>query len=120
MPHASEIRTADPANELPRHTEGEGRKASEDRTSERGRSDDRPSDPDAMREAIQRTRARMSQTLDEIEVQLAREKTVLARRRDELWARATLKGFRRAISREPWRSALIAFVVGYVVAALRD
>jgi hypothetical protein len=73
----------------------------------------RPSDPEEMREEIERTRARMSATLDTIEDRLIEGKR-------EIWARATLQGFRRKVSREPWRSLAIAFAAGYVVAAIRD
>lgn len=73
----------------------------------------RPGDPDALRRDIEATRARMSRTLDEIEGRLVRQK-------EELVARATLRGFRRRISSEPWRSMAIAFAAGYIVAAIRD
>lgn len=73
----------------------------------------RPSDPEEMREEIQRTRARMSLTLDTIEDRLVEQKRAI-------WARATLQGFRRKVSREPWRSMAIAFAAGYIVAAIRD
>jgi ElaB/YqjD/DUF883 family membrane-anchored ribosome-binding protein len=73
----------------------------------------RPDDPEEMRAEIERTRQRMSTTLDVLEDRLVRQK-------QELWAKATLQGFRRTLAREPWRSVAIAFVVGYVVAAIRD
>jgi hypothetical protein len=73
----------------------------------------RPSDPEEMRLEIERTRERMSDTLDAIEGRLVRQK-------EEIWARATLRGFRRRIGTEPWRSLAIAFVAGYIVAAIRD
>ena len=73
----------------------------------------RTSDPDALRREIEDTRARMTRTLDEIEGKLARQK-------EELVARATFRDFRRKISSEPWRAVAIAFVAGYVVAAIRD
>jgi Protein of unknown function (DUF3618) len=73
----------------------------------------RPGDPDALRRDIEATRARMSRTLDEIEGRLVRQK-------EELVARATLRDFRRRISSEPWRSMVIAFAAGYIVAAIRD
>jgi hypothetical protein len=73
----------------------------------------RPSDPEDMRQEIQRTRARMSSTLDAIEHRLVEQKR-------EIWARATLQGFRRKITTEPWRSLAIAFAAGYIVAAIRD
>lgn len=76
-------------------------------------SNGRPSDPDVMREEIERTRERMSYTLDSIEEKLVRQKR-------ELWAKATFQGVRRTIAREPWRSMAIAFAVGYIVAAIRD
>jgi hypothetical protein len=73
----------------------------------------RPSSPEDMRAEIEETRARMSLTLDEIEERLIRQKR-------DLWARATLQGFRRRITTEPWRSIAIAFAAGYIVAAIRD
>jgi hypothetical protein len=73
----------------------------------------RPSDPEEMRQEIQRTRARMSHTLDTIEDRLVEQKRAI-------WARATLQDFRRKVSREPWRSLAIAFAAGYIVAAIRD
>ncbi len=76
-------------------------------------SNGRPEDPEAMRVEIERTRERMSYTLDAIEHRL-----VLRKR--EIWAKATLQGFRRKISTEPWRSMAIAFAAGYIVAAIRD
>lgn len=79
-----------------------------------------PSDPESMRAEIERTRARMSDTLDEIEDRLLEGKRELVRKKDELWAKATLKGVRRTITTEPWRSVAIAFVAGYIVAAIRD
>jgi hypothetical protein len=72
----------------------------------------RPSDPDEMRQEIDRTRQRISFTLDSIEDQLVR-------RKQEVWAKATFQPVRRAIAREPWRSMAIAFAVGYIVAAIR-
>lgn len=69
--------------------------------------------PDDVRREIDRTRQRMSRTLDEIEGRLVEGK-------DTLVARATFRDLRRRISGEPWRSVAIAFVVGYVVAAIRD
>lgn len=73
----------------------------------------RPEDPDDMRQEIQRTRARMSLTLDTIEARLVEQKR-------EIWARATLRGFRHRVTSEPWRSLAIAFAAGYIVAAIRD
>lgn len=73
-----------------------------------------------MREEIERTRARMSRTLDELETRIVRERQALARTRVTLWEKATLKGVRRKLSREPWRSMGIAFAVGYVIAAIRE
>lgn len=70
-------------------------------------------EPDEVRREIARTRDRMSRTLDELEGRLAEGK-------DALVARATFRDLRRQVSQEPWRSLAIAFVVGYVVAALRD
>lgn len=73
----------------------------------------RPADPEAMRVEIERTRERMSDTLEAIEDHVVR-------RKQELWSRATLQDFRRKVSSEPWRSLAIAFAAGYVVAAIRD
>lgn len=69
--------------------------------------------PDDVRRDIDRTRERMSRTLDELEGRLSEGKDVLV-------ARATFRDFRRQITSEPWRSLAIAFVAGYVVAAIRD
>lgn len=69
--------------------------------------------PDEVRSEIDRTRQRMSRTLDEIEGRLSEGK-------DALVARATFRDLRRQITTEPWRSLAIAFVAGYVVAAIRD
>lgn len=80
----------------------------------------RPDDPEEMRREIERTRARMSGTLDALEAQLIHEKEELERKADELWAKVTLQGVRRRLSEEPWRSVAIAFVAGYIVAAIRD
>ena len=76
-------------------------------------SNGRPADPDTIRADIEDTRARMTRTLDEIEGRLAHQKETLV-------ARATLRGLRRTIGSEPWRSVAIAFVAGYVIAAIRD
>jgi hypothetical protein len=73
----------------------------------------RPSSPEEMRAEIEATRIRMSSTLDDIEDRLVRQKR-------DLWAKATFQGFRRKVSSEPWRSLAIAFVAGYIVAAIRD
>jgi hypothetical protein len=78
-----------------------------------GMGNGRPGDPDEMRLEIERTRQRMSATLDTLEDRLVRQKR-------EIWAKATLQGVRRRIGTEPWRSLALAFVVGYVVAAIRD
>jgi len=77
------------------------------------RGNGRPSEPAELRREIERTRLRMSHTLDAIEERLVEEKK-------ELWARITLRAFRRKISTEPWRSVAIAFAAGYVIAAIRD
>lgn len=77
-------------------------------------------DPDEVRREIEATRARISGTLDQIEGRLVREKEQLGRKTDELWAKATFQGVRRKISEEPFRSMAIAFVAGYIVAAIRD
>jgi ElaB/YqjD/DUF883 family membrane-anchored ribosome-binding protein len=84
------------------------------------RGNGRPGDPDAMREEIARTRARMSGTLDAIEEQIVAERKALERKKEELWAKATLQGVRKKLSREPWRSVGVAFAVGYIIAAIRD
>lgn len=73
-----------------------------------------------MREEIQRTRDRLSRTLDELEGRIAAERRALARTKEELWEKATLQGLRTRLSREPWRSVGIAFAVGYIIAAIRD
>jgi len=73
----------------------------------------RPADPEEMREEIERTRVRMSYTLDAIE-------NHVVQRKREIWAKATLQDFRRTVSSEPWRSLAIAFAAGYIVAAIRD
>jgi hypothetical protein len=76
-------------------------------------SPDSPDGADALREDIGRTRDRMSRTLDRIEGRIAR-------RRDEVWSKATLQDLRVTVASEPWRGLLIAFAAGYVLAALRD
>lgn len=80
----------------------------------------RPTDPEAMRQEIVRTRARLSRTLDELEHRIVSERRALERTKEDLWDRVTLQGFRRKLSSEPWRSVGIAFLVGYIVAAIRD
>lgn len=75
--------------------------------------DGRFSDPDELRREIERTRARMTRTLDELEGRLVRGK-------EELVARVTFRDVRQRLSAEPWRTLAVAFVVGYVVAAIRD
>ena len=87
---------------------------------QRVRGNGRPTDPEAMRREIERTRARLSHTLDELEHRIAREREALEQKTEDLWRKATLKGVRRKLSREPWRSVAIAFAVGYIVAAIRD
>lgn len=77
------------------------------------RGNGRPSDPAELRREIDRTRDRMSDTLDAIEDRLIEQK-------EAIWAKATLQGFRRTISTEPWRSMAIAFAAGYIIAAIRD
>ena len=84
------------------------------------RGNGRPSGPEAMRAEIARTRARMSDTLDELEHRIAAERKALERKKEELWAKATLQGVRKKLSKEPWRSVGIAFAVGYIIAAIRD
>ena len=73
-----------------------------------------------MREEIARTRARMSDTLDGIEERIGAERRALERKKEQLWATATLQGVRKKLSKEPWRSVGIAFAVGYIIAAIRD
>lgn len=80
----------------------------------------RPSDPAEMRREIERTRARMSTTLDAVEARITHERRSLERKKDELIDRATMKGVREKLSREPWRSMAIAFAAGYIIAAIRD
>lgn len=76
--------------------------------------EDRPgAGPDEVRQDIDRTRERMSRTLDELEGRLVEGK-------DALVARATFRDLRRQVASEPWRSVAIAFVAGYLVAAIRD
>ncbi|MGK7311504.1 MAG: DUF3618 domain-containing protein [Candidatus Longimicrobiales bacterium M2_2A_002] len=87
---------------------------------DRVRGNGRPGDPEAMRREIEATRARLSHTLDELEHRIVRERRALERKKEDLWARATLQGVRRKLSREPWRSVGIAFAVGYIIAAIRD
>jgi ElaB/YqjD/DUF883 family membrane-anchored ribosome-binding protein len=84
------------------------------------RGNGRPTDAEAMRAEIARTRARLSRTLDDIEDRIVAERRALERTKEELWEKATLQGVRKKLSREPWRSVGIAFVVGYVIAAIRD
>ena len=81
---------------------------------------ERVTSPEEMRREIEATRARMSRTLDQIEDRVVHEKEELVRKKEELWARATLRDFRRTVSREPWRSVALAAVAGYLVAAVRD
>lgn len=80
----------------------------------------RPTDPAEMRREIERTRTRMSSTLDAVEARIAYERQSLERKKDELVDRATLKGLREKLTREPWRSMAIAFAAGYIIAAIRD
>jgi ElaB/YqjD/DUF883 family membrane-anchored ribosome-binding protein len=80
----------------------------------------RPDDPAELRQEIAETRARMSSTLDVLEARLAQERASLERKKTEVVEMATLKPVREKLSREPWRSIAIAFVAGYVVAAIRD
>ena len=69
--------------------------------------------PAGLRADIDATRTRMSRTLDEIEQRLVS-------RKNELRDTATLRPLRHRLSSEPWRSLLIAFVAGYLVAAVFD
>lgn len=80
----------------------------------------RPSTPEEARREIDRTRARMSSTLDALESRIVHERDSLERKKDELVDRATLKPLREKLSREPWRAVAIAFVAGYIAAAIRD
>jgi hypothetical protein len=73
----------------------------------------RPRDPEAIRQDIQRTRSRMSDTLDALEAELVREKEALVRT-------VTLKPVREKLKRQPWKSMAIAFAAGYIIAAIRD
>jgi ElaB/YqjD/DUF883 family membrane-anchored ribosome-binding protein len=73
-----------------------------------------------MRDEIERTRARLSRTLDELETRLVDERRELERKKEALWAKATLQGVRTKLTTEPWRSVGIAFAVGYIIAAIRE
>lgn len=91
-----------------------------ERPSARATGNGRPGSPEEARREIDRTRARMSSTLDALEARIVHERDALERKKDELVDRATLKPLREKLSREPWRSVAIAFVAGYIVAAIRD
>lgn len=80
----------------------------------------RRSDLREVRRDIEQTRARMSDTLDALEDRLASERQELERKKNDLVDKVTLKPVRRTLSREPWRSMALAFVAGYIVAAIRD
>lgn len=80
----------------------------------------RAGNPAEMRAEIARTRARLSGTLDALEARIVQERESLERKKGELLDKATLKPLRARLGREPWRSMAIAFVAGYIVAALRD
>ena len=88
--------------------------------SPRARGNGRSASPAELRREIERTRARMSSTLDAIEHRIVDERRSLERKKDEMVDRATLKPIRERLAREPWRTMAIAFVAGYVVAAIRD
>ncbi len=131
MADSIEFKSPDPAHALPRQGQVSPREVRQGRSdgasargyatgAQDGRGRIVASNPDEMRDEIQHTRARMSDTLDALEARLGREKAELNRRKDDLVAKATLRDFRHTISQEPWRSLVIAFVAGYVVAALRD
>lgn len=62
----------------------------------------------------------MSSTLDAIEARIAYERQSLEEKKQEVVERVTLKKLRHRLGQEPWRSMAIAFVAGYVVAAIRD
>lgn len=83
-------------------------------------SNGRPAGPDDVRREIEATRSRISGTLDQLEGRLVQEKEELVRKKEELWAKATLQGARRKLAEQPFRSMAIAFVAGYVIAAIRD
>lgn len=89
-----------------------------DRT--RVRTNGRASNPAEMRREIEATRERMSGTLDALEARVSRERQSLERKKDDLVDKATLKPLREQLKREPWKSMAIAFVAGYVIAAIRD
>lgn len=76
--------------------------------------------PREVRRDIEQTRARMSSTLDALEDRLAYERQELERKKNDLVDKVTLKPVRRRLRREPWRSMALAFVAGYIVAAIRD
>jgi hypothetical protein len=80
----------------------------------------RPGSARELRRDIEQTRARMSDTLDALETRIADERRSLERKKDDLVDRVTLKPVREKLSREPWRSMALAFVAGYIVAAIRD
>ena len=115
--HMTDTRISQPERQLPetgtRAVPAPGEKKSRPARPAARRGNGRPDGADAVRDEIERTRARMSRTLEELEHELGRQK-------EELWAKATLQDVRRKLSREPWRSVAIAFVAGYIVAALRD
>ena len=90
------------------------------RVSARAGANGKPTDPESMRLEIERTRARIADTLDELEGRLVRERQALELRKQELWRTVTLKGAREKLSKEPWRSVAIAFAAGYIIAAIRD
>ena len=73
-----------------------------------------------MRREIERTRARLSRTLDELEDRITAERRELERKKETLWHRATLRGVRQKLTSEPWRTVAIAFAAGYIIAAIRD
>jgi ElaB/YqjD/DUF883 family membrane-anchored ribosome-binding protein len=87
---------------------------------ERVRTNGAPTTPSEMRREIDRTRARMSDTLDALEARLVHEKAALTRKKEAVWSTVTLQGVRDRLSREPWRSLAIAFAAGYIIAAIRD
>ena len=90
------------------------------RARQRARTNGRASNPAEMRREIDATRERMSSTLDALEARVSWERQSLERKKNELVDKATLKPLRERLQREPWRSMAIAFVAGYVVAAIRD
>ncbi len=84
------------------------------------RGNGRPGSPAELRQEIERTRARMTDTLDALEARIEYERRELERRKRKVVDGVTLKRLRRKLKKEPWRSIAIAFAAGYIIAAIRD